>query len=129
MNQDEIIVCATIEAGMWELTGRKNPAGTWCFRTVRDETAWLEFNDADRADFEPWQESDWVGSWEAALELFNRYPWHLFHALKVHPRFQREVWQAVQARFTTDGWPRTLHAHHSFHSWHRLCHAGGPAAV
>jgi hypothetical protein len=38
------------------------------------------------------------GSWEAALELFDNYPWASFYPLRVHPDFAERIWLAVQDR-------------------------------
>jgi hypothetical protein len=50
----------------------------------------------------PQRSSEVVNSWEAALRLIDRYPWHRLSPLTVHPEFCERVWVAVQERFGRD---------------------------
>jgi hypothetical protein len=50
----------------------------------------------------PRSESDWIDSWEAALALFDKYPWHTFCPVRVHPGFKRSIWAARQKRIRRD---------------------------
>jgi hypothetical protein len=94
----EIIVEVLAEGGTLTLVGIKAANG-WRFRLVRDESTLADLlSEEDRQGIEFRSESEWVDSWEAALDLLDNYPWHRLHALQVHPDFSREIWAAVQDR-------------------------------
>jgi hypothetical protein len=101
--------------------GRRGARDGWRFRATRNETALYDLlNEEDREGFELWEESDWVVSWEAALALFDKYPWASFYPLRVHPDFAERIWAAVQERCSgKDEWARD-----NLKAWHRLCHSG-----
>jgi hypothetical protein len=63
------------------------------------------------------RDSDCVYSWDAALRLIDRYPWHRLYALTVHPQFKARVWTAVQLRVARDERPD----HHALERWRELC--------
>jgi hypothetical protein len=64
------------------------------------------------------KDSKMVNSWEAALRLMDRYPWHRLFPLKVHPEFCEQVWAAVQDRFASDRRPRE---ESQLERWRELC--------
>lgn len=37
-------------------------------------------------------------SWEGALRLLDRYPWHLLTPVRVHPEFRERILEAVEKR-------------------------------
>jgi hypothetical protein len=127
--KNEIIIDCGVEGDSWTLVGAKGPNG-WRFRASRDEGTLLDFmTEADAADFEPRSESEWVGSWEAALILFDRYPWHLYYPVRI-PISQARFGLAAQARFNADKHHKNeMWVYHTFQSWLRLCHRGGPTAA
>jgi len=43
-------------------------------------------------------DSEIVNSWEEALNLLDRYPWHKLYPLEVHPEFRNKVFEAVSTR-------------------------------
>jgi hypothetical protein len=125
--QNEIIIECGVEGGSWTLVGRRGDRGGWRFRTTRNETALLDLmseedrEEADLAGFEPYGETDWVVSWEAALALFDAQPWaSLFCPIRVHPDFAERIWAAVQERCSE----QDESARYNFKAWHRVCHGG-----
>jgi hypothetical protein len=42
-----------------------------------------------------------VDSWNAALELLDRYPWPKLSPISIHPDLKRQIWVAVQERLRT----------------------------
>jgi hypothetical protein len=87
------------EGGSLTIVGIKAD-NAWRFRLVRNECAHFDLlNEEDRAGLVFYEESDWVSSWDQALELLNEWPlWHRLHPEHVHPEFRARVWQAVQSR-------------------------------
>jgi len=88
--EGEIIIDCGVEGGTWTLLGTKVANG-WRFCTIRNEFAMYDYLDEeDRGSPEEyWSESDWVDSWEEATALFNKYTWHLFYTVQLHPEFKR----------------------------------------
>jgi hypothetical protein len=118
-NEAEIIIECGTEGGSWTLVGSTGANG-WRFRTARNEAALCDLLDEeDREGFEPWEESDWVEGWEAALALYDEYPWASFCPVRVHPDFAGRIWAAVQERCEAD---KDEWAGHNLKTWHRLCH-------
>jgi hypothetical protein len=116
---DEVVICCGVDGGSWTLVGRRGASGNWRFRTVKDETNLLD--DEDFADFEPHTETPWVVGWEAALTVFDKYPWaSFFYPMRVHPEFAERIWAAVQQRCSE----QDECAGHNFEAWHRVCHGG-----
>src|SRR5262245_43693818 len=64
------------------------------------------------------KDSEVVNSWEAALRLIDRYPWHKLSPLTVHPEFCERVWAAVQNRFGSDRRPEE---DWRLERWRELC--------
>jgi hypothetical protein len=143
MKTETIINCG-VEGGDWTLIGSKGAEGGWRFRATRDESTLIEFmTDEDAADFEPRSETEWVDSWEAALKLFDKYRWHTFHPVRVHPDFAQQIWAAVQKRVGRDKrdqflfylfhpklwrtWMRESSTWTNYNGeyWRRLCRGGG----
>jgi len=106
----EVVLKALAEGGSLILVGIK-AANRWRFRLVRDESTLADLpSEEDRQGVEFRSESEWVDSWQEALNLLHKYPWHRLHALQVHPHFRREIWAAVQNRAARerreDNWVR-----------------------
>jgi hypothetical protein len=111
----EIILNVGAEGGALTIEGNRAANG-WRFRAIRNEYALFDLlNAEDREGFEFWSGSGWVDSFDRALALFDKYPWHRLYPLQVHPDFRLRTWAAVGERFREGqrvDWER----------WCRLCH-------
>lgn len=103
----EVILELGSELGTVELIGARTRLG-WLFRTLSiDQSAGL-LGEAEGegppllGKTDSRQESNWVGSWAAALHLLDRYRWDRLHPVAVHPDFQQRVWLAVRERLERD---------------------------
>jgi hypothetical protein len=122
--KNEIIIECGVDGGAWVLVGSRGADG-WLFRASRDEGTLLDFmTEDDAADFEPRHETEWVGSWETALALFDKYPWHTFCTVRVHPDFAGEIWAALQDRWDADERRDEWWMRHTEESWLVLCQGG-----
>ena len=93
MNQSEIIVKVGAEGGDLTLYGVRTEKG-WIFsRDVIDQSLLLLGEPEIR------HSSATVDSWEEALKLLDKYPWHNLSPREVHPEFRQAVFDAVVARF------------------------------
>jgi hypothetical protein len=109
------------EGGLLTPLGIKS-ADFWRFRLVRDESTLADLlSEEDRQGIEFWSESDWVDSFEDALQLLDKYPWHWLHALQVHPDFRRQIWAAVQDRTARER-QENKWARRQLSEWQRVCH-------
>lgn len=109
MNQWTVILQAGVEGGCITLCGQYNGKG-WLFRrNMADQTPMLI--EEPVSDSHP----ELVYSWEEALDVLDRHPWHLFYPLEVHPVFRGAVLAAVLKRTRPDllvndyGFMRWLH--------------------
>jgi hypothetical protein len=118
----ELILEAGVEGGALELFGTQTAHG-WVFCRVVDETTMIDFlADEDRDGFgEPVQKSEWVDSWEGALALLDKYQWHQYHPVFVHPDFRQRVWSAVLSRFERGPSDDDSFQRHSIRRWLELC--------
>jgi hypothetical protein len=92
MNEREVIVSAGVGSGAITIFGIRYNDG-WRFqRNVVDQSPLMLDEKEIRHD------SAWASSWEEALTLLDRYPWHRFSPIRVHPEFRQAVWAAVQKR-------------------------------
>jgi hypothetical protein len=113
----EVILELGAEGGSLTLVGTKAAHG-WRFRMIRDESTLRDLlSEEDCEGLELQSESSWVDSWEAALALFDKYPWHLLYPLRVHPHFVTQIWAAVRECLRND--PRS-EQHHELERWRRL---------
>ena len=88
-----VVLKAGIEGGSITLYGKKVLDGEEFALCTRDQTpAFFDCAPEIRGQYGP------VSTWSEALKLLERYQWHQFFALKVHPDFSDRVWQAVQQR-------------------------------
>lgn len=58
-----------------------------------------------------------VYSWDDALEVLDKHPWHLFYPLEVHPVFQGAVLAAVLLRTM----PEMIAGDYGFQQWLGIC--------
>jgi hypothetical protein len=91
--KNEIIFKASAAGGSVTLYGVRTNHGWRFTRQVIDQTP----NLID----EPWiqHKSEVVDSWQAALELMDRYHWHTLFPREVHSEFRELVWAAVVSRY------------------------------
>jgi hypothetical protein len=116
----EVILDVGAEGGALTIEGMRTANGCR-FRAIRNEYALMDFlREEDREGFEFWSGSGWVDSFDRALALFDKYPWHRLIPLQVHPGFRGRTWAAVRERYRTDkrSGPDRLDR------WRRLCHGG-----
>jgi hypothetical protein len=93
MSDKQLILKIGAEGGSITLFGIHSERG-WLYSTsVSDWTPELIDEESIRYD------SHVIASWEAVLQLLDRYPWHLLVPLKIHPEFRQQIWAAVQTRF------------------------------
>jgi hypothetical protein len=88
----QVILSAGCEGGDVTLYGVRVHDGWRFSRRMIDQTPMV----IDEPAIE--HETPLVDSWTEALALIDRYPWHEFLPLEVHPEFAARVWTAVQAR-------------------------------
>ena len=102
MSKREIILFIGAEGGGITLYGEQTQDG-WRFqRNVRDQTPWMLNAEEIRHD------STFTSSWDEALTLLDRYPWHRLFPIEVHPKFRQAVWAAVQQRYAGADAERSL---------------------
>jgi hypothetical protein len=116
VNKSEVILEVGAEGGNITLYGVRDSDG-WRYSTsVLDQTPSLLPDECDEPEIR--KESEVVNSWEAALRLIDRYPWHKLFPLTVHPEFCEQVWAAVQNRFASDRRPAE---YWQLERWRELC--------
>ena len=83
MNKSEVILEVGAEGGAITLYGVRDLDG-WRYSTsVLDQTPSLLPDEFDEPEIR--KDSEVVNSWEAALRLIDRYPWHRLSPLTVPP--------------------------------------------
>src|SRR3990172_4575580 len=112
MEQSEIIFKVGAAGGSVTLYGVRANHG-WLFsRQVIDQTPELIDEPAIR------HKSEVTVSWQAALELMDRYHWHRLSPREVHSEFRELVWAAVISRYEIgDGDSKN---HHNLSEWKGL---------
>jgi hypothetical protein len=95
MKQNEVIIEVGAEGGSLALYGFRTERGWSFMRKVIDWTP--ELIDEERIQ----KKSAVVDSWEAALELLDRYHWPKLSPIFIHPDFRQQIWIAVQERLHT----------------------------
>lgn len=112
--ENEIIVDVGAEGGGLTLYGVRKGRGWLYSRHLFDQTlSWAEDGPVAEHD------SEVVSTWEAALKLLDKYKFHLFFPLQVHPEFQAKVLKAVVTRNKRDS------NEYGLDRWQRVC--GMPA--
>ncbi len=110
MSESEVIIELGAEGGSITLFGVRSPRGWLYSRSVDDWTS--ELIDEERIE----HDSNVVDSWESALGLLDRYPWHMLSPVRIHPEFREQIWIAVQRRFEGRG-----DAMARIEKWRELC--------
>ena len=113
--RSEVILELGAEGGRITLYGRRNPGG-WLYSTKTIDQSLLLFDEGPEIR----KESEVVDSWEAALGLINRYPWHRLNPRVVLPEFREKIWAAVQSRFASDQ-RRVEDRHLKLERWREVC--------
>jgi len=105
----EVIVEIGGEGGSIALLGVRDTAGGWHFRLDRDESTLADFlpDDLDPASLRG--RTGWVASWEEALGLLDRYPWHRLYPLGLHPEFRDRIFAAVAERAAKEDRETAMH--------------------
>jgi hypothetical protein len=62
--------------------------------TMRDQT--LTFLAEDEGGAVIRRSTDWMGSWNDAVAVLDRWPWPMLHPLRIHPEFRYRVLVAVE---------------------------------
>lgn len=96
MNVNEVILHLAAEGGGLTLYGHRTANGWMYSRHVLDWTPEL----LDESFIE--HTSEVARSWQEALELLDRYPWHLLRPTTVHPEFRKALLDAAMTRCTGD---------------------------
>jgi hypothetical protein len=122
----EVILKIGGEGGSLTIEGVKAAHG-WRFRAIRNEYALMDFLRGEDG-FEFWSGSGWVDSFDRALALFDRYPWHRLYPLQVHSDFKARIWAAVQERYDKDRDGDPAHLERSSDRWRQLCAGTGDRA-
>lgn len=111
MEKWEVILKAGVEGGSITLYGRYT-GKNWAFkRDVLDQTPAM----IDEPTIQYKSES--VHSWEEGLELLDKYPWHLFYSLEVHPLFRGAALAAVIRRSKHN----VMDDDYGFQNWLAIC--------
>ena len=98
----QVILEIGAEGGSMTILGSRSPSGDWKFCSERNEAAIADLlSEEDLAGFgleNFYHRSGFVDTFEQALELIDRYPWHRLWPLHVHPEFYDRVLAEVQER-------------------------------
>lgn len=120
-NQWETIISVAAEGGSIKLLGKEQSPGQWVFRKLVNEIQFDDLEDEainssshDRIDYEARVVNK---SWEEALQILDRYPWHKLSPREVHPGFRKQLWAAFQAKRKGD--PRS--SSHRPTRWLKVC--------
>lgn len=97
MNDNEVILKVLAEGGSVTLHGRRC-GSAWQFSLYLLDQTPLLIDDPMIAN-----RSEIVESWEEALVLLDRYPWHRLHPRTVHPEFRERIWREIQSRYAAGG--------------------------
>jgi hypothetical protein len=109
---NEIIVEVGADGGSLTLLGQRNGRGWLYSMNLFDQTlSWVD----DGPEVE--RTSKVVKTWATALKLLDKYPWHRFYPLRVHPEFKERVLTAAVARNKCD------YNEYGVDRWEQLCDA------
>ena len=108
MPEKEVIVEIGAEGGSITLLGIRSQRG-WLYSMSAEEWA-LEDEGGYGYD------SNAVDTWEAALVLLDRYPWHKLYPLQVHSEFGPQIWSALEKRFGSGATSKS-----NMDRWRELC--------
>jgi hypothetical protein len=125
--EPQVILELGSEFGSVTLSGMRGSQGwRFCIESVDQSAAMLDEEDLKGPPLFGKREirhvTEWVDSWEDALALLDKYPWHRFYPLAAHPEFAQRVWNAVKTRFERD--PSEDELPHNIQRWRYL--SGAP---
>lgn len=111
MTTNEIVLEVGAEGGSVTLFGVRTENG-WLFsRELIDQTTLM----LDEPEIQ--HTSQFVDSWDAALALMDKYPWHKLFPVRVHTEFKTAILDAVLARFSSKNYVD----HHRLRRWQEIC--------
>lgn len=111
----ELILSIGAEGGGLRLTGERTQSGWRFFFEASDWSAERLTEDHSGPVARVEKTAD---SWDGALELISRYPWHRLYPEFVHPEFCERVWIVARARL--EEMPDSQ-ADRSISLWRDLC--------
>jgi hypothetical protein len=88
----EVILKIGAEGGSNTLNGIPHGTEWRYFTSVNESVLSGEFDELGSR-----RDPGCVDSWDAALRLVDRYPWHRLYAVAVHPQFKERVWSALSS--------------------------------
>jgi hypothetical protein len=94
VSESEVILEVRAEGGAITLYGVRDPDGWRYFTSALDQAPALLPGEFEEPGIR--KDSEVANSWEAALRLIDRYPWHRHYPLTVHPEFCERVWAACR---------------------------------
>ena len=109
-----------------QVGGEGGSVALYAFRTGVDWFFSLDFIKAQAVS----TDDHVVRSWDDALLLLDRYPWHRLVPLRVHPDFRLAILKAVEHRYATEeGGPASENgsAREVPDKWRQLCAATSAA--
>lgn len=109
MSEREIILQVGAEGGSVTLYGVRTENGWRFLCNVVDQTPRMLDEEEIRRD------SQFTSSWDQALALLDRYPWHRLFPIRVHPDFRQAVWSVVRTRYVGKG------SEHELERWRARC--------
>ena len=119
----ETIIRAGSEGGSVTLSAVREPAGWAAFTVVSEERPPHDLL-ADGVGEDPDTSVKFAGpaeTWKGAVELLDRFVWHVLHPDFVHPDFRRAVIAAVRERAADKNEPCTEFVEYWLPDWERAC--------
>ena len=112
----QIVLKVGVEGGSLTVFGVDSGGGQWKFSVERDESTLASMlSEEDLGGLRP---SDFRGksklleTLDDALRHMDRYPWHRFYPVRIHPDFLEQVLEAVRLRGgDVESWKRILARH------------------
>ena len=95
-DSEEVLLEIGTEGGSLIILRVRGPEGTWKFIFITDESTMAEFLDLDD-QIELVKKYPPVDTFEEAVQLMNKYPWHEMHVVTIHPEYA-EVIQAEKQK-------------------------------
>jgi hypothetical protein len=98
-SSEEVVLEIGAEGGSLEIRRFRAPDGSWKFVFLTDESTMVDFLDsADPLDFV--RRYPQVDSFEEALQLMNRYPWHEMRIVRAHQEYA-DITQSARQKGST----------------------------